>query len=200
MRKEQRAQGIPPHWMSYVAVESADETAKKARELGGTVLMDPFDVFDLGRMSVIQDPTGAIFSAWQSKKHFGAGVLNETGALCWTELMTSDMDKARTFYTSLLPWKAETMNMPEPYTILNKSDGQAGGMMQMSLQTAQKGIPSHWGIYFQVDDCDATVKKAGTLGATIDVPPRDIPGIGRFSALRDPQGASFAVIAMSKKS
>ena len=74
------AQGVPPHWMNYVAVENADQAAKKAQELGATLLIEPFDVMDLGRMAAIQDPTGAVFCVWQAMKMPGAGVLNETGA------------------------------------------------------------------------------------------------------------------------
>ncbi len=99
MRKEQRSQGIPPHWSSYVSVESADQAAAKAKQLGGKVLMEAFDVIDVGRMAILQDPTGAVVCVWQAKKHIGVGVMNEPGALCWTELMTTDTDRAEKFYT-----------------------------------------------------------------------------------------------------
>src|SRR5438477_11531386 len=83
VRKEQRAQGVPPNWTSYVAVTSADDAAKKAVELGGKTIAAPFDVMDVGRMAVIQDPQGAIFAVWQAKKHNGAQVLDEPGSLSW---------------------------------------------------------------------------------------------------------------------
>src|SRR5579864_8638659 len=73
IRQEQRAQGVPPHWMLYVATESADDTAKRASEAGGKVLAPPFDVFTVGRMAVLQDPTGATFSVWQPNSHKGTG-------------------------------------------------------------------------------------------------------------------------------
>src|SRR2546425_5023173 len=59
LRAEQREQGVLPHWMVYIAIDSADQAAGKAKELGGTVVVPPFDVMDLGRMAVIHDPTGA---------------------------------------------------------------------------------------------------------------------------------------------
>ena len=87
MRKEERATGVPPHWNSYVSVESADRAAARAKELGGTVILEPFDVMEAGRMAFIQDPTGAIFGVWQAKQHTGTSVLDEVGALCWTALL-----------------------------------------------------------------------------------------------------------------
>ena len=100
MMKEQAAQGVPPNWMCYVTVENADETAKKARSLGGTVIAEPFDVMDYGRMAVIQDPEGAIFSIWQPRKHIGVQRVEEPGTMCWCELSTRDAAKAGKFYTS----------------------------------------------------------------------------------------------------
>ena len=186
----------PPRWNSYVAVESADQAATRAKQLGGTVMMEPFEVMEHGRMAILQDPTGATFCVWQPKKHTGAGVLDEVGALCWTELMTSDTGKAGTFYTGLFPWKAEEMSMPGmKYTIFKRGNAQAGGMM---AKPAEMGpIPSHWLVYFQVDDCDGYAAKAKGLGGKVAVPPTDIPSIGRFSVLQDPQGATFAVIKLA---
>ena len=62
MRPEQRSQGVPPNWMLYISVASADDAAKRARDVGGTVHMDAFDVGDSGRMAVLQDHTGAVFA------------------------------------------------------------------------------------------------------------------------------------------
>ena len=73
---DMKAQGIPPHWLSYVSVTSADETAEKAKAAGATLMKEPFDVFTIGRMAVIQDPTGAVFALWQAKDHKGAGIYN----------------------------------------------------------------------------------------------------------------------------
>ena len=96
--------GVPPHWNSYVTVANVDESAKKAESLGGKVLAPPFDVMDAGRMAVLQDPTGAVFEIWQAKRSIGAKILNEPGALCWTELTTTDTKAAETFYTGLFGW------------------------------------------------------------------------------------------------
>lgn len=196
MRKEERAHGIPPHWNSYVAVANADQSAAKAKSLGGTLMAEPFDVMDAGRMAIIQDPTGAMFCIWQPKTHAGAGVLGEPGALCWTELMTHDAGKARGFYTGLFGWKAEDKPVgPMTYTIFTNGGVQAGGMMQMTKEMG--AVPSNWMVYFDVSDCDATVAKATSMGGKVTVPPTDIPDVGRFSLMQDPQGAYFSVIKLN---
>ena len=195
MRKEERASGAPPHWNSYVSVESADLSVSGARALGGTVLAEPFDVMDIGRMSILQDPTGAVFCVWEAKKHQGAGVLDETGALAWTELMTIDTGKARAFYTGLFGWTAESKPMgPMTYTIFKRTGGPAGGMMQITKEMGP--MPPHWKVYFAVVDCDAMVANSVALGGKVTMPAHDVPGVGRFAILQDPQGASFAVFEM----
>ena len=195
MQKDQLAQGIPPHWLSYVSVESADATAQRAVELGGKKLMEPFDVFDMGRMAAIQDPTGATFALWQPKSHIGVTRLGDVGALCWTELMTTDAAKAQAFYTGLFGWKAEAMpasNMN--YTILKNGGNSAGGMAQITPEMG--GMPSNWGVYYRVEDCDASVAKAIGLGAKVLMPAMDVPTVGRMATLADPQGAAFSVIRL----
>ncbi len=84
----------PPHWASYVSVVSADDSTRRARELGGTVVEAPFDVMDVGRMSVLQDPSGAVFALWQPKRHIGASIMGEPNTLCWTELLTTNLSDA----------------------------------------------------------------------------------------------------------
>ena len=192
---DMKEQGVPPHWMSYVWVTNADETAAKAKELGGTVLKDPFDVMTFGRMAVIQDPTGAVFSLWQPGTHKGAGLVNQPGSLCWNELLTTDTGKAADFYVGLLGWGKDVQNFgPMEYTMFSNGERPAAGMFQITSDMA--GVPPHWLVYFAVDDCDATVKKAGELGAATIKPADDIPGIGRFAIMQDPQGAVFAVIKL----
>lgn len=198
MSEAQQAQGMPPMWNSYVTVENADESAEKAAALGGTVIAPPFDVFDSGRMAVIQDPTGAVFSVWQAKSHIGAKLVNIPGALAWNELMTRDMAQAKSFYSQLFGWETQTADMGNgmEYTSIMNKGRSNGGMMQLS--EAWGDAPSHWIVYFCVADCDASVEKAKSLGANIQVPPQDIPDIGRFSIIQDPQGAALALIQLRR--
>ena len=186
--------GVPPHWNTYVSVASADQSAKKAKELGGKVLMEAFDVMDLGRMAIVQDPQGAIISVWEPKKHIGVEVVNEPDSLCWAELDTTDTGSAGRFYTSLFGWGkkvgGEAANQTE-YTEWQLGVNSIGGMMKIPKEWGP--VPPSWLVYFAVADCDAAAKKAGELGGGTIVPPTDIPGMGRFAVLRDPQGAVFAI-------
>ena len=104
-------QGVPPHWNSYVTVASADDSAAQAKKLGGNVMLEPFDVLDAGRMAVVADPTGAVFSLWQPKRHIGADLVNEPGAFCWNELYTTDPNKAADFYVGLFGWTKDARHM-----------------------------------------------------------------------------------------
>ncbi len=186
---------VPTYWASYISVANADEIAAKARSLGGTVMKEPFDVFDVGRMAVITDPTGATFCIWQPGKHKGFGVKGEPNSVSWNELLTTDTRRASDFYTKLFGWIDKTHGESMPYTEFINGDTHAGGMMQIQPQMGP--APPHWGIYFAVSDCDATFQKAISLGAQTIVPPMDIENVGRFSTIRDPQGAVFSIIKLT---
>jgi hypothetical protein len=194
-QKGEEMKQVPTHWASYICVTSADETAAKAKALGGTVVQEPFDVMEHGRMAVIADPTGAHFCIWQPKQHQGVGVKGETNSLCWNELLTNDTEKAKDFYTKLFGWKTKTDSSATPYTEFMNGDDHIGGMMQIQPQMGP--MPPNWGIYIAVADCDATVQKATALGARTYVPPTDIEKVGRFAVLADPQGAVFNVIKLN---
>lgn len=196
MMPEVASMGIPPHWMSYASTENADETSAKAKALGGTVMQEPFDVMEYGRMAVIKDPTGAVFSLWQPKQHKGAALVNAPGAFCWNELMTTDTKKAGDFYSGLFGLGKDVQNFgPMEYTMFTSEDRPAAGMLQITPEMGP--IPPNWLVYFAVDNCDTSVQKATELGATVMKPADDIPAIGRFAILTDPQGAAFAVIALA---
>jgi Predicted enzyme related to lactoylglutathione lyase len=187
-----QSKDIPPNWSSYVNVESVDDSAKKAGYLGASVIVPPFDVMEIGRMAVVADPQGASFCLWQAKKHIGATIRGEANTLCWNELMTPDTATAGDFYKNLFGWNLK----PSPeYTEISVGSVGIGGMLQMTPD--MQGTPPNWAPYFAVDDCDATVAKAKSLGAQVYVPPTDLPNVGRFAVLADPQGAAFDVIKVS---
>jgi hypothetical protein len=194
---EMRKQGIPPHWMSYVAVASADAACEQGRKLGGKVQQGPFDVMDVGRMAILTDPTGATFSIWQARKHRGAQLAGERGMPCWFELATRDVEKAEQFYTGLFGWKVKVGTDGGMVYRELSAPGAAcpmGGMMEMTPQHGP--VPPHWMIYFTVDDCDGDVRRAQGLGGKTILPPMDIPKVGRFAILGDPAGAVFAIIKL----
>jgi predicted enzyme related to lactoylglutathione lyase len=185
--------GGPPHWLSYISVASANDVAGRAKALGGAVLMDPFDVLDVGRMALVQDVTGAVVALWQPKRHTGAGVVGETSAMCWNELATTDTSRAETFYTGLLGWSAETRTVGGArYTTFSQDGAARGGMP--AADPSRGPVSPHWLLYFAVSDCDGQAALVQSLGGAVRVPPGDVPGVGRFAIVADPQGAVFAVI------
>jgi len=196
MRPDQASQGVPPHWLTYVTVASADESAKKARSLGGKVLAEPFDVMTFGRMAVLQDPVGATFAIWQARDHIGAQRVNEPGAFCWMELMTPDAARAKAFYKGLFGWGLKESTDGMPYTEIQLAGRSIGGIFTPPPEMGK--MPPAWGVYWQVDDCDATAKKAKSTGATLAVEPKDIPHVGRFAVIADPQGAMFSIIKLAR--
>lgn len=120
---------------------------------------------------------------------------NQNGAFSWHELLTENVEAAKQFYSELLGWKTEDVPMESgTYTIVKVSDEQVGGIMTMPPQAKELGAPPNWGTYITVDDVDATAARANELGATALVPPTDIPGVGRFSTIQDPQGAIVSII------
>ena len=193
-------QGIPPNWLSYINVDDADAITKKAIANGGKAMKEPFDVMTYGRMAVLTDPSGGTFAVWQPKQHIGVSRKQDTGTMCWNELFTTNVDAAGKFYAQTFGWKPEAIDMGPmgTYTLFKPSNAKAddkgnnvAGMMAMPPN--MKGVPSNWIAYFAVTDCDASTKKANELGGKTIAPPMDIPNIGRFSMVQDPQGAVFAL-------
>src|SRR5258708_1420942 len=193
LRPDQLKHGVPPHWNPYIAVENTEATPARAAELGGTVLAPPFDVMDAGRMAVLQDPTGAVFSLWQPKRNPGTGIAGPHGTLCWADLSTPDQARAGDFYSPLFGWHImkEDEDPAHNYWHIQNGEEFIGGIPPASHR--QPGVPAHWLAYFTVSDCDATAAEAKKLGAKLYLPPTDFEDIGRISIIADPQGATFAL-------
>src|SRR5947208_2317078 len=136
----------PPAWLSYVTVEDADATAARAAELGGTVISQPFDVLEAGRMAVLQDPTGAVFAVWQPRASIGAQLVNDVGSLTMNQLNTSDPEAAQAFYGALFGWTFQQVAGGEQaFWGIQNNERLNGGMMPVP---AGWEIPSHWIAYF----------------------------------------------------
>jgi predicted enzyme related to lactoylglutathione lyase len=192
LMKEQLDMHVPPHWMLYVNVVSADESAAKAVQLGARQIVAPSDIPNVGRFAVLQDPTGAIISIFQPGNRGGMTVFGEIGALCWADLNTSDPEKASRFYSSWLGWTYETGKDGYRH-ILNGigSENMIGGIPPQ--MHAPPGTPSHWMCYFNVADCHAIAARAAQLGASTLMPATLMPDVGTIAVLADPQGAAFAL-------
>ncbi|MDQ6759608.1 MAG: VOC family protein [Acidobacteriota bacterium] len=190
--------GVPPHWMVYFSVANVDQSAAKVQTLGGKVVEGPFDVMELGRMAVVQDPEGAWFALWQPKSRIGATHAGPLNQVTWPELSSSDPEGAVAFYSGLFGWKTKPgtgMDAAEYIEWVNEGKNM-GGLLPMRGPEWQ-GVPPHWMIYITVADCDQIAEKAKQLGAAVCVAPTDIPNVGRFSVLTDAQGAFFSVIKLA---
>ncbi len=186
----------PTAWSTYISVADADETAAKVTATGGSVLVEPMDVMDIGRMAFFLDPAGAAFGVWQPKAFAGADLVNEPNSLCWNEVLTRDAATGTAFYPAVFGWdprRPQFEGAPESYTVWELGGRPVGGMMEMSEPWFPPEIPPHWSVCFAVADCDGIVARARELGATVTNEPMDMP-IGRFAGLIDPQGASFTVM------
>jgi hypothetical protein len=179
-------------WNSYVTVDSADDAAAKAEQLGANVHAPPFDVMQAGRMAVIQDPQGAFFMVWEPRETIGAGSVNGSGRLSWNELASPDVDASLEFYGGLFGWTGQEFeDMPQRYSVV-QNDGRANGGVR-ELRDVE-GAPPHWLVYFGIDDIDAGLAKVEELGGTKLAGPIDI-GIAKIGIVQDPQGATFALYA-----
>lgn len=196
---DQAAAGMSPVWSTYLNVDNLDDTIAKVTEAGGTVMMSAMDVMDAGRMAFVADPTGAAFGLWQAGNHFGAELVNEHGALSWNELITDDTATAAKFYAEVFGFRSEVSETPNgPYTAFwvdgNVEGNAAAGMMPRN--EGMGSIPNYWGVYFGVDDVEASVAAVESYGGNVIMPPMDLPQIGRMAVVQDPQGAVLTVITM----
>jgi uncharacterized protein len=191
-------EGQPPAWSTYICVEDADATAAKAREAGGTSMVEPMDVLDYGRMAFLLDPTGAAVGTWQPGRNFGAGLVNEPGALAWNELETRDTAAAKSFYADVFGWGFEDHEMPGvgSYTEWKLGEGSIGGMADVTGRLPDE-VPPHWMTYFAVADADDAAEQVEACGGELRFGPVDIPA-GRFAMVADPFGAAFAVIKLTE--
>lgn len=120
------------------------------------------------------------------------------GAFSWTELVTSNVAAARKFYGELLGWQFKDMNMGTmTYTVVGAGGQDVGGIMP--IPDHAPGMPPQWGAYVTVDNVDAVADRVKGLGGKVIVPPTDIPTVGRFAVIQDPQGAALSLITYARK-
>jgi uncharacterized protein len=206
-------EGVPStaRWNTYIWVDSAEETASRVRDAGGTVAMEPFDVMDAGRMAVLTDPEGVMFNVWQAKDHKGATVVNEHGSLNFNGLVTRNPEGAKAFYGAVFGWKTLALPGGEMWTLPGYGDHLEERTPGLREQVAQMGgpegfidvvaslnpiadddaeTPPHWSVTFAVDNADAAAAKARELGGEVVADPFDAPWT-RLTVIKDPQGATF---------
>lgn len=191
------ADHVPSMWMSYAIVDDLDGSLDRARSAGGTVDCEPMVIAGEGRIACIRDPQDAMFGLFVPDKSYPELEEVPEGMVCWTELMTVQIDKALAFYQQVVGWQVQTMEMGKgrTYYLLQRPDGRlAGGAMATPVEAGD--LPPMWMVYFNVNDVDAMTDKAGRLGAVVHQLPTDIPTIGRFSVIGAPDSS---IIGLFKK-
>jgi predicted enzyme related to lactoylglutathione lyase len=195
---KQQGDQSPAAWSLYIGSENVDELATKVQDAGGSVIAQPFDVGDQGRMAVFADPSGAFISGWQAAEmsQFVSGVPDAFG---WAELNARGLERAVAFYETVLGWthSVQPFGDGDEYTQFEHDGQPIAGALEMNPQIPAE-TPSYWLLYFTVDDVDARFQKAIELGGREMVPPQDMPG-GRFAIVTDPQGAAFGILNVQQE-
>ena len=190
----QRKQGTPPRWLSYVFVEDAASTARRAEALGASVLAGPLDVFDLGRLSILRDPEGVLFGTWQAIRlgsEFQAR--NQPGCASWFEHVSADVPRASRFYASLFGWSRRSSDQESGERVLLEQAGVAvAGFRSRAHSTGT--LSPQWLTFFQAEDCDATCQKVASQQGSVIASPIDAPHSARLAVVSDPQGAAFGLL------
>ncbi|GAB89744.1 VOC family protein [Gordonia rhizosphera] len=192
--------GTPPNiWSVYLRTDDAEATAKAAEAAGGTVVVPPMAIADLGSMMTIADPAGAAIGFWQPGTHAGFAEWGEHGTPYWFECHSKDYPKSIEFYTALLGARIEEIGTggdpdavgPDAYGQVFLGENSYCGIMDASkIHPAE--VPSFWQVYITVDDVDATVKQIESLGGQIMMPGEVTP-YGTLAAVTDPMGAAFCL-------
>ncbi|WP_207457347.1 VOC family protein [Desertivibrio insolitus] len=185
----------PDAWMIYLASKDLDRTAAAIGNSHGQVIVEPMDIPQMGRMLVAVDATGAVFGVWQPTGMNGFDVVGEDNAPAWFELLTTDYKTAIGFYTRAFGVVTEIMGDDDDfrYSQILDGDAEVAGIMDAS-RFLPEGVPSHWSVYFQVEDTDATIERVTRLGGRVVQPAENTP-YGRLATVTDTTGAQFKLIA-----
>lgn len=193
-----RPEGIDSQWTTYVWVDSADEAAARAREAGGSVITEPFDALDGGRIAIIADPAGAALGVWQVGEHKGAQVVNEPSAWAMTSLLTGETEAAKQFYGAVFGWETQDFDAGDFVATMFRLPGFVGGEPEQPVPrdvvAAMVEVPGDaaWRPDFWIADADAAVAKAEALGGTVVTAASPNP-VGKTAVLADPAGATFSI-------
>ena len=180
----------------YVGVPDLEKAAAHITRLGGNEVLPVIEVPTVGRMQMVKDPQGAVFSIYEPAQEPRPEGPAEVGEASWHELMTTDAPAAMAFYTDVFGWQpSETMDMGEMgrYHMFNRPHGMIGGMMNKPAEMAN--VPPNWQIYFRVPEITSAVKRIKANAGQILNGPMEVPGGDWIVNAMDPQGAAFSLHA-----
>lgn len=191
--------GATSAWTIYFQTPDAKATAEAAKDAGGTVRVEAFDVMEAGQMACLTDPGGAEFAVWQPGAVKGLEQTSDTHSLVWAELHVGDPQVALDFYGRLFGWRSQEMDAPGmTYRVLSTAEGDQQDASFGGVAPLQEGgHEARWIPYFAVDDADEIVARSTGHGGSVLMPAADIPDVGRIAWLADPFGAPFAILKPS---
>lgn len=182
---------LPSHWVIYFAVDDVDATLACALELGGRSCGPPMDI-PIGRMAIVNDPSGAVFTLFRAApgKTDGTNPMGD-GAFVWCELGVDDPAAATAFYRSLFGWRAtERRDDGFSYQELCSASGTPVASIFKGCNTPKPA----WRPYLQVSDVASAFARATELGAKPEWQPMDVPRFGRFAGVTDPTGTPLTLL------
>jgi len=185
--------GVSDVWSIYLATDDVTKAVETSSANGGSVVVEPMAVADLGTMAVVKDSGGAAIGLWQPGTFHGFPVLGETGVASWFELSTRDYDSAIAFYRAVLGWDTKVHSDSPEFRYTTQVDTMLAGVMDASA-FLPKGVPAHWSVYFGTADTDASLARVNELGGSTIRDPEDTP-YGRLATAADPTGATFKLVA-----
>lgn len=180
-------------WTTFLACDDADAAALAVGRGGGRLLTDVRKAPAAAEMFVAADPTGAVFGMWRALDLPGALVVNEPSTMAWNELNCTDPQAAAAFYPTVVDATVTPYRQMPGYFTLNVNGRPVGGIQGLG-DDFPPGTPSHWLVYFSVDDTDSSVDAVVKAGGSVLAAPFDMPA-GRMAVVTDPQGGVFAMIA-----
>lgn len=181
----------PPHWLDYIYTEDLDDTLNAIREAGGEVLMEAFEITDMGHAAIAADPTGAVFAPYEPTwEEAPSGETPADHTFCWTQVNSTDLEASAGFFAEVFNWTRSDLPGEMKVVAMNAGDVSIMSIAQMPDDSE---APSHFIDYVAVSDVGEYHEKATGLGARGFVGPTEIPGMGTFSVLGDRDGAAIAL-------
>jgi predicted enzyme related to lactoylglutathione lyase len=192
------AQGVPPMWMGYIAVDNVAAYAEKVKAAGGEIHRGPTEIPKVGTFAIAGDPDGAGFLLFRgSSSDAPPYEPRSPGHVGWRELNAGDGEKAFAFYAGLFGWTktgAMPMGPSNEYRLFATESGQEGAIFTKDASTPHP----FWRLYFNVEAIDAAIERVRGAGGKIVNGPHEVPGARWIVHALDPQGAAFALVAPNR--
>lgn len=180
-------------WNVYFSTPDLEACLTDVEQFGGRVLVGPVEIEGRGIGGACVDPTGGVFSVWEAGGHVGSGLTDVPGTVCWTELLTPNVEAAAQFYANVFGWVIDVETTDGVDLGVASIEGEAiAGLVTPPPEAA---IGSVWTVSFAVADANRVATIVPMLGGQVVVPPTAIPGMGHYALIAGPAGEAFSVVA-----